>query len=171
MQVKKVPSSRLGSGQLTPPSTSYTRYPQVCPYHLYNITQSLQPASPLPGVSLSLSHLTADLTTTLFTLPQDIQGQGYLTALSWTSVSTLTFTWVSKNQNLTSFITCKVETITCKIIQTALFPTIGELGQMGHFSDTGQEIVFIGSLQVDMFSSCKYKSDKCSARQSPHSGI
>ena len=151
MHVKRVPSSRLGSGKLT----SYTRYPQVCLYHLYNITQSLQPGSPLPGVSLSLTHLAADLTTTLFTLPHDLQGQGYLTALSWTSVSTLTFTWVNKNQNLTSFITCKVKTITCRIIHSAPFPTVGELGQLGHFSDTEEEMVFIGSLQVEMVSSCK----------------
>ena len=146
MQVKRVPSSRLGSGKMT----SYTRYPQVCPYHLYSITQSLQPGSPLPVVSLSLSQLADNLTTTLLTLPQDVQGQGYLTALAWTSVSTLTFTWVSKNQNLTSFLTCMVKNITCRIIHSAPFPTIGELGQLGHFSDDGQEMVYIGSLQVEI---------------------
>ena len=84
----------------------------------------------------------------MFTLPQEIQDEGYLTALSWTSLSTLTFTWVGKNQNLASFITCQVETFRCQMVQTTNSPSIGELGQLGHFSDNGQEMVFIGSLKV-----------------------
>ena len=100
--------------------------------------------------------------------------EGYITAVSWDSTSMLSVTWLNREQNVSTVITCKTESVDCTTVSHPNgFRTISSLvcqallhfrnrkmkvGEVGHFSEDGTEMIRLELVLVRWYLFCLTQS-------------